>query len=74
MISDSLAMCWTDGTMTSGPKHNVWVSSQHVQQGLSVSMGQHLTYVFGTGSDLAEPRISSVSEIKCVNQGRMPCG
>ena len=33
----------------------------------ALSMGQRLAYVFGAGSNLAEPRISSVSEIKCVD-------
>ena len=36
--------------------------------------GQHLAYVFGAGSDLAEPRISGVSEIKHVDRKKCPAG
>ena len=40
----------------------------------ALSMGQCLVYVFGTGSDLAKPRISGVSEIKHVDQKECPTG
>ena len=33
----------------------------------ALSMGQRLAYVFGTGSNLAELRISGISKIKHVN-------
>ena len=40
----------------------------------ALSMGRCLAYVFGTGSNLAEPRISSVSEIKHVDRKECPAG
>ena len=40
----------------------------------ALSMGRHLAYVFGAGSNLAEPRISGVSEIKCVDRKECPVG
>ena len=40
----------------------------------ALSSGQCLAYVFGTGSNLAEPRISGISEIKCVDRKECPAG
>ena len=40
----------------------------------ALSMGRRLAYVFGTGSNVAEPRISGVSEIKRVNRKKCPTG
>ena len=40
----------------------------------ALSMGQCLAYVFGAESNLAKLRISSISEIKHVNQKECPAG
>ena len=40
----------------------------------ALSTGRRLAYVFGAGSDLAEPRISGVSEIKRVDRKECPAG
>ena len=40
----------------------------------ALSTGQHLVYVFGARSNLAKPRISSISEIKHVNRKECPAG
>ena len=40
----------------------------------ALSTGRHLAYVFGTGSNLAELRISGISEIKHVDRKECPMG
>ena len=40
----------------------------------ALSTGWHLAYVFGARSDLAEPRISSVSKINHVDWKECPAG
>ena len=40
----------------------------------ALSIGRCLAYVFGAGSNLAELRISGVSEIKHVDQKKCPVG
>ena len=40
----------------------------------ALSTGWHLAYVFGARSNLAKPRISSVSEIKHVDRKECPAG
>ena len=40
----------------------------------ALSTGRRLAYVFGAGSNLAEPRISGASEIKHVDRKECPTG